>query len=126
MGLGSNLEVALQESAFEAEGPTIPCRVSSVVWHDAQLRFQRYSNLVYLLALHSRRSSSPLCSSSSRTTRGAKGSSHLSAALISGGLAAFIKGERDQARKDRDAAQKIVGKQCAGQTAEQVVASMGI
>jgi Tfp pilus assembly protein PilN len=32
-------------------GVTIPCRVASVVWDDAQRRFQRSSTLMYVLAL---------------------------------------------------------------------------
>jgi hypothetical protein len=46
--------------------------------------------------------------------------------LVSGGLAAFIKGERDTARDDRNAAATIVQTQCAGQSADQVVAALSI
>jgi len=127
MGLGSNLQVALQESPLEAGGPTVPCRVASVVWQDAQRRFQRYSTLVYLLALLAIAAIvlAVVFFFFTDDTKG-EGLITLVSGLITGGLAGFIKTERDTARKDRDAAVSIVNAQCVGQTAEQVVTSMGI
>jgi hypothetical protein len=127
MGLGTNLQIALQESPLEAGGPTIPCRVASVVWQDAQRRFQRYSTLVYALALLAIVAIvlAVVFFFFTNNTKG-EGLVTLVTGLITGGLAGFIKTERDTARKDRDAAVEIINAQCAGQTADQVVASLGI
>jgi VIT1/CCC1 family predicted Fe2+/Mn2+ transporter len=129
MAIGNRLSQALQpsESAQEsAGGTTIPCKVASVVWDDAQRRFQRYSTLVYVLALLALAAIllAVVFFFVSDDGTGA-GLVSLVSGLISGGLGAFIKRERDAAAKDRDAAHKIVNEQCAGQTAEAVIATLG-
>ena len=94
---------------------------------DAQERFQRYSGLVWILALLSLGAivaavlayligddSTPEAITSAV------------AGLIGGALATFIKGERDQARKDRDAAQGVLNDQCEGQTAAEILQAIGL
>ncbi len=133
MALGSALATALQEpprqegiAPAEAE-PSIPCKVAAVVMDDAQPRFERYSTLVWILALLSLGAiiAAALAyligdDSAPEAITGAV------AGLIGGALATFIKGERDQARTDRDAAHKILNEQCEGQSKEQVLQSMGV
>jgi ABC-type xylose transport system permease subunit len=127
MGLGTNLQVALQGSALEGGGPTIPCKVASVVWQDAQRRFQRYSTLVYVLAVLAVIAIlGAVAFFLLADDATGEGLVTLVSGLIAGGLATFIKDERDKAREDRDAAVTIVKDQCAGQTADQVVAFMGL
>ena len=128
MALADRLEVALQDSGLEAAGGdlSVPCKVASVVWDDAQRRFQRYSTLVYLLALLALLgiiAAVVFFFAVDDKTSAAVVS--LVSGLISGTLAGFIKGERDQARTDRDKAHTIVGTSCGGKKAEEVVSSLG-
>jgi hypothetical protein len=128
MDTREKLELAVQEPGLESVGggSTVPCKVASVVWEDAQRRFQRYSTLVYILALLALTgivAGVVLFLAVDDETSAALVS--LVSGLLSGGLGAFIKGERDNAKEARDAAQGIVDRQCAGQTAEAVVAGLG-
>jgi O-antigen/teichoic acid export membrane protein len=110
----------------QAVGPTVPCKVASVVWRDAQRRFERISTLVYillLLALAAIIAAIVLFFAVDDTASAAVVS--LVTSLISGGLATFIKDERDKAKDARDAAVNIINEQCGGQSADQVLAAMG-
>ena len=126
MALGRNLQAALSEPAYEAGGgPSMACRVASVVWQDAQRRFQRYSTLVFVLALLAL-AAIVLAVVFFFVADDATGAGLVSlvSGLISGGLAGFIKKERDTAREDRDAAIAIVRSDCEGQSAEGVLQGM--
>jgi hypothetical protein len=126
MALGQNLQTALSEPAYEAGGgASMACRVASVVWQDAQSRFQRYSTLVFALALLAL-AAIVLAIVFFFVADDATGAGLVSlvGGLISGGLAGFIKKERDTARDDRNAAIAIVQADCAGQSAEDVLQTM--
>jgi hypothetical protein len=127
MALGQDLKMALSEppGGLEAGGPTVACRVAAVVWEDTQRRFQRYSSLVFVLALIALAgivAAIVLFFVVDDATSGAVAS--LVAGLLSGALAKFIRDERDTARKDRDAAREILRKDCEGQTADGILATL--
>jgi hypothetical protein len=127
MPLADRLDVALQETAEEGIGAglTVPCKVASIVWEDAQRRFKRYSGLINLLLLLALAGiAAAIVFFFVADAKTSAGIVSLISGLVSGGLTAPIYAERDVARKDRDEAQKIVGNQCKGQTAQAVVDSL--
>jgi hypothetical protein len=127
MALGTDLQVAVRGSALEGGEATMPCRVASVVWHDAQRRFQRYSTLVFVLALLALAAIlAAIVLFFAVDDAASQAVITLVSGLIAGGLATFIKDERDNARDDRNAAVEIINDQCAGQEPEQVLALMNL
>ena len=129
MALANKLDVALREPERSVAGGdgglSVPCKVASVVWDDSQRRYQSYQTLVYVLALIALAGiGAAIVFFFVVDDKASAGIVSLIGGLLSGGLARFIKTERDTARDDRNAANEIVREECAGQTAEAVVSSL--
>jgi hypothetical protein len=131
MAVASRLEAALegpgQDPGVQAAdgGLTVPCKVASVVWDDAQKRFARYSTLVYVLALLAMAGIvAAIVFFFAVDDKASAGVVSLISGLVTGTLAGFIKGERDTARTDRDKAGEIVSRECKQQSPEAVVRSL--
>lgn len=131
MALADRLESAVrpEQGGLESTaGPTltVPCKVASVVFIDAQRRFELYSNLrlvLVLLGLLGIAAAIIIYVAIDDATAAAVVT--LIEGLIAGGLAKPVSDERDLAKKDRDAARDIIRTDCEGQTAESIVQAMG-
>jgi hypothetical protein len=132
---GVNFEAKLRAATLEGPGPfeskdarpTVPCRVAAVVWKDAQRRFERISTLIYVLLVLALMTmvAAVVFFFVGEAAVGA-GAVSVVTGLVSGGLAAFIKDERDKAREARDGAMKIINDSCAGQEPDEVLTFIGV
>jgi hypothetical protein len=127
MDFESMLRAATADGPFEGKSVTVRCRVASVVWKDAQERFERISTLIYILLVLA------LLAILAAVALFVFGDDAVGTALvtlvsglISGGLAGFIKEERDKAEVARDAAIAIINDSCGDQEPDQVLASIGV
>jgi hypothetical protein len=128
--LADVLPQAVEAPALGLEGgggPTIPCRVAVVVMASAQSRANRLNNIMLVLvgiALLAIVGAIVVFLVADGAT--AEALITFVGGLLTGTLAKFIKDEREDATADRDAAHTILNTQCAGQSADEVLAAMGL
>lgn len=130
MALADNLARAVRddaglESAGGTKALTVPCKVAAVVFDDAQRRFRLYSNLRLVLVLLGLAGiAAAIAVFIAVDDAAAAAVVTFIDGLVTGGLAKPVTDERNQAKTDRDAAQKILNDQCSNQSAESIIQAM--